>query len=107
MRLQIVAYHPLSSGLSSLSYLGFLLCNLASVLIPFLHDTLMLCYMYRVIIGGNSVRLSNESGMQETRLISLDCHLPDTCTSVCVKHWHQETDKSKSKFHYLPEINNC
>ena len=35
MRLQIVANHPLSSGLSSL-------CNLVSVLIPFLHHTLML-----------------------------------------------------------------
>ena len=43
MRLQIVANHPLSPGLSSLRYLGFtLLCNLVSVLIPFLHDTFML-----------------------------------------------------------------
>ena len=43
MRLQIVANHPLSPGLSSLWYLGFtLLCNLVSVLMPFLHDTLML-----------------------------------------------------------------
>ena len=29
-------------------------------------------YVYRVIIGGNFVRLSKESGMQKTRLISLD-----------------------------------
>ena len=35
-----------------------------------------LCYMYRVIIGGNLMRLSKESEMQKTRLISLDCHLP-------------------------------
>ena len=32
---------------------------------------------------------------------------PDTCTSVCENHWPQETDKSKSNFHYLAEINNC
>ena len=61
--------------------------------------------MYRVIIGENFV--SKECGMQKTRSISLDCHLPDTFTSVCEKHWPQETDKSKSNFHYLPEINNC
>ena len=43
MRLQIMANHPLSPGLSSLWYLGFkLLFNLVSVFIPFLHDTLML-----------------------------------------------------------------
>ena len=43
MRLQIVANHPSPPGLSSLRYLGFtLLCNVVSVLIPFLHDTLML-----------------------------------------------------------------
>ena len=43
MRLQIVVNHPLSPGLSSLRFLGFTsLCNLVSVLIPFLHDTLML-----------------------------------------------------------------
>ena len=42
MRLQIVANHALSPVLSSLWYLGFtILCNLVSVLIPFLHDTLM------------------------------------------------------------------
>ena len=55
MRLQIVANHPLSPGLSSLWYLGFtLLCNLVAVLIPFLHDTLLLyvhlCYMYTNVI---------------------------------------------------------
>ena len=64
--------------------------------------------MYRVIIGGNLVRLSKDSGMQKTRLISLDCHLPYLIsTSVCEKYWPQETDNSKSNFHYLPEINNC
>ena len=36
--------------------------------------------MYRVIIGGNLVRLSKESGMQKTRLISfrLPSAIPDT-----------------------------
>ena len=29
------------------------------------------------------------------------------CTYVCEIHWPQEADKSKSNFHYLPEINNC
>ena len=65
-----------------------------------------LCYMYRVIIGGNLVRLSKEFGVQKARVISLDCHLPDLF-SVCEKYWPQETDKSKSNFHYLPQINNC
>ena len=32
--------------------------------------------MYIASIGGNLVRLSKDSGMQKTRLISLDCHLP-------------------------------
>ena len=56
MRLQIVANHPLSPGLSSLWYLGFtLLCNVVSVFIPFLHDTLMLYVQnnYWRKFGGN------------------------------------------------------
>ena len=57
--------------------------------------------MYRVIIGGNLVRISKESGMQKTRLISLDCNLP------YLVHVPRETGKCKSNFHYLPEINNC
>ena len=66
-----------------------------------------LCYMYSVIIGGNLVRLSKKSGMQKTRLISLDSSaIPDTIL-LSEKYWPQETDKSKSNFHYLPEINNC
>ena len=36
-----------------------------------------LCYMYRVIIGGNLVRLSKDSGMQKTRLPSA---IPDNDT---------------------------
>ena len=45
--------------------------------------------------------------MQKTRLISLlPSAIPDTCTSVCEKYWPQKTDKSKSNFHYLPEIDN-
>ena len=48
-----------------------------------------------MIIGGNLMRLSKESGMQITS------------TSVCEKQWPQETDNSKSNFHYLPEFNNC
>ena len=36
-----------------------------------------LCYMYRVIIGGNLVRRSKESGMQKTRLPSA---IPDSDT---------------------------
>ena len=52
------------------------------------------------------MRLSKESRMQKTRLISLDCHLP-YLIQYCEKYWPQETDKTKSNFHYLPEINNC
>ena len=68
-----------------------------------------LCYMYRVIIGGNLVRLSKESRMQKTRLISLDCHLPYLIQYfLSVENTGlKKTDKSKSNFHYLPEINNC
>ena len=43
-----------------------------------------LCYMYRVIIGGNLVRFSTESGMQKTMLISLDCHLPYLIQFFCL-----------------------
>ena len=56
--------------------------------------------MYRVIIGGNLVRLSKKSGMQKIRLVSLDCHLPyliHVLLSV-KKHWPEESDKSKSNF---------
>ena len=65
--------------------------------------------MYRVIIGRNLVRLSKESEMQKTRLISLDCHLRYLIHVLLFvkKYWPQETDKSKSNFYYLPEINNC
>ena len=64
MRLQIVANHPYHQD--CLHYDTFtLLCNLVSVLIPFLHDTLMLC----------AQRLTKESGMQKTRLPSAT---PDT-----------------------------
>ena len=43
-----------------------------------------LCCMYRVIIGGNLARLIKESGMQKTRLISLDCHLPYLIQYSCL-----------------------
>ena len=45
-----------------------------------------LCYMHRVIIGGNLVKLSTEYGMQKTRLISLDCHLPYLTILLSVKN---------------------
>ena len=66
-----------------------------------------LCYMYRVVIGGNLVTLSKESGMQKTRtnFFRLPSAIHDTCTSVCEKHWLQGTDKSKSNFQYLAEVN--
>ena len=39
-----------------------------------------LCYMYRVIIGGNLVRLSKESGMQKNKadFFRLPSAIPDT-----------------------------
>ena len=103
MRLQIVANHSLSSGLSSLWYLRFtLLCNLISLLIPFLHDTLML------YVQSNYWRKFGETyqGIWDAENKTAICHTWYN-TSVCEKYWPQETEKSKSNFHYLPEINNC
>ena len=68
MRLQIVANHLLSPY-----YAIWFQCSFHFYMIH-------LCYMYRVIIGGNLVRLNKESGMKEIRLISLrlPSAIPDT-----------------------------
>ena len=91
MRLQIVANHPLSLGLSSLWYLGFtLLCNLVSVLILFLHDTLMLYVQsnywrkFGLTIGNKIIWLGNYWTMLLIRLCTFNASL-STFKSVVIR----------------------
>ena len=80
---------------------------MVSVLIPFLHDTHML------YVHSNYWRKFGETWQgiwgaeNKADFFRLPSGIPDTCTSVCEKYWPEETDMSKSNFHYLPEINNC
>ena len=62
-----------------------------------------------MLIGGNLVRLSKESGVQKTRLISLDCHLPYLIhVFLSVKNTGlKKLIRVRVIFPYLPEINNC
>ena len=71
-RLQITTYHLDCLHCDTLALPYYAIWFQCSFHFYMIH----LCYMYRVIFGGNLVRLSKESGMQKTRLISLDCHLP-------------------------------
>ena len=84
----------------------YILCDLVSVLILFLHDTLML------YVQSNYWRKFGETwqgiwdALNKPDFFRLPSAIPDTC-SFCEKYWPQETDKSNSNFHYSPEINNC
>ena len=93
MRLQIVANHPLSPGLSSLWYL---------------YITMQFGFSADSIFTWNTYVMCTETyqGIWDAENKAAICHTWYN-TSVCEKYWSQETDKSKSNFHYLPEINNC